>query len=56
MAGLADTQKEAFRKYLDSAGVIDALTKGPKEGLNKNSSSFITYADNSRICSTSIVV
>lgn len=22
------TQKEAFRKYLESAGVIDALTKG----------------------------
>jgi hypothetical protein len=24
----ADTHKEAFRKYLDTAGVIDALTKG----------------------------
>lgn len=23
-----DTHKEAFRKYLDSAGVIDSLTKG----------------------------
>jgi hypothetical protein len=23
-----NTQKEAFRKYLESAGVIDALTKG----------------------------
>lgn len=28
-AGMADSiQKEAFRKYLESAGVIDALTKG----------------------------
>jgi hypothetical protein len=25
---MADNQKEAFRKYLESAGVIDALTKG----------------------------
>jgi hypothetical protein len=28
MSALGDTQKEAFRKYLESAGVIDALTKG----------------------------
>lgn len=28
-SGMADSvQKEAFRKYLESAGVIDALTKG----------------------------
>lgn len=25
---MADAQKEGFRKYLESAGVIDALTKG----------------------------
>jgi hypothetical protein len=25
---MADTKKEAYRKYLESAGVVDALTKG----------------------------
>lgn len=25
---MADAQKEGFRKYLEAAGVIDALTKG----------------------------
>lgn len=25
---MAETKKESFRKYLESAGVIDALTKG----------------------------
>ena len=27
---MAETQKEAFRKYLETAGVIDALTKGTR--------------------------
>jgi hypothetical protein len=25
---MAETKKESFRKYLESAGVIDSLTKG----------------------------
>lgn len=29
-----DAQKEAYRKYLESAGVIDALTKGKHEQLH----------------------
>ena len=31
-----DTKKEAFRKYLESSGVIDALTKGKDVTLRVN--------------------